>query len=223
MHYKLATSLAALGTVLALPANASEDTAYWQNLNLTVKVSDEVRISSETSLRTSDARGFYQIQQVVLLGYKPSKKVTIAAGYVHTPQYRHGEFTVMERRLREQVSVDDIAKVGPFKIGGRIRAEQRWRDGIDGTAWRLRPSVKATAPLAGKVGLSLSHESFINLNTTAFQRQDGYDRMRNTAAVTVPLNKQIGVELGYINQRNVVRGGPDNVEHILSTSLNVSL
>ncbi|WP_374587970.1 DUF2490 domain-containing protein [Novosphingobium sp.] len=222
MHRNTARLLTTLAALAALPAQAAEDTAYWQNLNLNVKLSDDLRISSETSFRTSDARGFYQIQQVVLLGYKPSKKVTVAAGFVHTPQYSQGKFTVMERRLRQQVSVDDITKLGPLKVGARLRTEQRWREGISATAWRLRPSLRASAPLAGPVSLNLNHESFINLNTTSFQRQEGYDRMRNTVAVSLPLNKQFGLELGYINQRNIVRGGADNIDHVLSTSFNAS-
>jgi len=222
MHHTVARLLAVSAALSALPALAAEDTAYWQNLNLNVKLGNEWRVSSETSFRTSDARGFYQIQQVILLGYKPSSKVTVAAGYVHTPQYSQGKFTVMERRLRQQVSVDDMVKLGPLKVGARLRTEQRWREGSSGTAWRLRPSLRASAPLAGPVSLNLNHESFINLNTASFQRQEGYDRMRNTLAVTVPLNKQFGVELGYINQRNIVRGGADNIDHVLSTSLNAS-
>lgn len=222
MRYTTTGLLAALAILAAAPAHAGEDTAYWQNLNVNVKLNEQFRISSETSLRSSDARGFYQLQQVVLLGYKPTKDVTIAAGYVHTPQYSHGDFTVMERRFRQQVTVDNIAKIGSVKLSARMRAEQRWRDGISGTAWRLRPYAKAIAPLAGKVSLNLSHESFVNLNTTSFQRQHGYDRMRNTIAVSMPVTKQIGIELGYINQRNIVRSGPDNVDHVISTSLSAA-
>lgn len=215
-------SLAALVALAAAPASASEDTAYWQNLNLTVKLTEQFRLSSETSLRSSDARGLYQLQQVFLLGYRPSKNVTVAAGYVHTPQYSHGDFTVMERRFRQQVSVEDIAKAGPLKIGTRIRTEQRWRDGVSGTAWRLRPSLRANAPLTGKINLNLNHESFINLNTTSFQRQSGYDRMRNTVAFSAPVSKQLGVELGYINQRTIVRGGPDSTDHVIATTINAA-
>lgn len=207
----------------ASPALANEDTAYWQNLNLTVKIGDEFRLSSEASFRSSDARGFYQFQETLMVGYKPSKNVTVWAGYVHSPAYSHGDFTVMERRFRQQVNVDNLAKVGSAKINGRVRLEQRWRDNASGTGWRLRPSLRATVPVVGKVNLVIGNESFFNLNTTSFQNRGGLERMRNSAALSVPLAKSISFEAGYMNQHAFVRGGPDNVDHVLTTSLSVSL
>ncbi|HCF25377.1 MULTISPECIES: DUF2490 domain-containing protein [unclassified Novosphingobium] len=222
MRNKLAGLLAVLTATVAGPAWAGEDIAYWQNLQVTIKASDEIRVSSDTSLRSSDARGFYQLQQVTMIGYKPSKKVTLWAGYVHTPQYSRGDFTVMERRFRQQLNVDDVAKIGSLNLGLRVRTEQRWRDGINGTGWRLRPSLRGSVPLTGKLRLNLAHESFINLNTTTFQRQAGYDRMRNSAGIAIPVNKAIGFELGYLNQWSIVRNGPDNVDHIINTTISAS-
>lgn len=205
------------------PALAGEDTAYWQNLNVNVKVSGTVRVSSETSLRSSDGRGFYQFQEVVMLGYKPGKDITVWAGYVHSPLYSHGDFIAMERRFRQQVNVDNLAKIGPVKINGRVRLEQRWRDNVAGTGWRLRPSLRASVPIAGKVNLVVGHEGFLNLNTTAFQNRGGLERMRNSATLSVPLGRSITFEAGYMNQHAFVRGGPDNVDHVLTTALSLSL
>jgi len=207
----------------ANPALANEDTAYWQNLNLTLKVNDEFRVSSETSFRSSDARGFYQLQETLMVGYKPSKNVTIWAGYVHSPGYNHGDFAFMERRFRQQVNVDNLARIGSVKINGRVRLEQRWRDNTAGTGWRLRPSLRATVPVVGKVNLVIGNESFFNLNTTSFQNRDGVERMRNSAALSIPRSKSITIEVGYMNQHAFVRAGPDNVDHVLTTALSVSL
>lgn len=206
----------------ANPALASEDTAYWQNLNLTVKVTDNVRISSETSFRSSDARGFYQLQQVVMLGYKVSKSVTVSAGYVHAPNYSHGDFTSMERRFRQQISADNVAKIGPFSLSGRVRLEQRFRDDRSGTGWRVRPQIKAVAPLFGKVKINLASEPYFNLNTTSFQTVDGLDRIRNSATFTAPLGKKLGIEIGYMNQHAFVSNGPDRVDHVIITGLSAS-
>lgn len=219
---KAALLVAAAGGAIAMPAQANEDTAYWQNLNLTVKLSEDFRLSSETSVRSSDQRGLYQIQETLMLGYKPSKSVTIWAGYIHSPSYNHGRFTGLERRFRQQVNVDNIARVGPFKISGRVRLEQRWRDGVSGTGWRLRPSLRANAPLAGKVTVSIGHESIFNLNNTSFQSRDGLERMRNSVTVIVPVAKSVNFEVGYMNQHAFVIGGPDNVDHILTTAIAAS-
>lgn len=214
--------IAFAGVCVAAPASANEDTAYWQNLNLTVRLSPDVRLSSETSVRSSDARGLYQIQETLMLGYKPSKNVTVWAGYVHSPNYSHGTFTAMERRFRQQINVDNLARLGTLQINGRVRLEQRWRDGVSGTGWRLRPSVRGVTPLAGKVSLQVSHESFVNLNTAPFQTRDGLERMRNAVAIVVPLAKPVNFEIGYMNQRAFVRSGPDNTDHVLTTALAAS-
>ncbi|MBS3927245.1 MAG: DUF2490 domain-containing protein [Sphingomonadales bacterium] len=204
------------------PAVASDDAAYWQNLNLSVKVSDEVRISSETSFRSSDARGFYQLQQVLMVGYKVSKNVTVSAGYVHAPNYSHGDFTSMERRFRQQLNMDNLAKIGPFSLSGRVRLEQRFRDDRSGTGWRVRPQIKAVAPLFGKVKINLASEPYFNLNTTSFQTVDGLDRIRNSATFTAPLGKKLGIEIGYMNQNAFVSNGPDRVDHVIMTGLSAS-
>ena len=49
--------------------------------------------------------------------------------------------------------------------------EQRWRRGVEGTGWRLRPYLKWSVPLKDKVALNLSNETFVNLNATRFRRQ----------------------------------------------------
>ena len=79
----------------------------------------------------------------------------------------------MEHRAREQVTFDGFAKLGKGKLNGRIRFEQRWRENVDGTGWRVRPYLKYSVPIAGKTALNLSTEPFFNLNTTPFQRRTG--------------------------------------------------
>jgi hypothetical protein len=148
--------------------------------------------------------------------------VTVWLGYTHDPQYSHGRFAVMERRFRQQVSFDDVVKLGSVSVGGRMRVEERWREGLPGTGWRMRPALKLSVPLAGKTKLVLNHESFINFNTTTFQKQDGYERMRNWASLVVPLNKRISVDAGYLNQHGFVRGGPDTSDNVLNLGLTAS-
>lgn len=208
--------------VLATPAIAGEDTQYWQTLSVGVALSPQWRISDELVVRSGDAKGLYEIENATMLNYKATKQITIAAGYLHNPTYLHGDFVRMEHRFREQVTVDNFAKLGKVKFSARARMEQRWRDGISGTGWRLRPYVKASMPLTGGATLNLTHESFVNLNTTSFQKVDGYDRMRNAVSVAVPLSKQVGIDFGYLNQLGIVRGGPDNMDHVLTMGLSAN-
>ncbi len=206
---------------LAQPALASDEQA-WGTVTVNVNVAKDVRIQSETVARTGNARGLYEVESSLLVGYKITPKITYWGGYVHNPTYLHGDFVAMERRLRQQVTFDNLAKVGPFKMNARMRLETRWRDNAGGTGWRLRPQVKLSTPIAGKTALNLSHESFINLNTTSFQKVDGYDRMRNAISVSTPLGKTVSVEVGYLNQHGFVRNGPDTDDHVATIGLTAS-
>lgn len=218
------TTVALCAAFVASPAAAREDSQLWTGATATVKLDPKWRISQELIGRFSDNRnGLYEVEAVTLLGYKLNSKVTLAGGYVHNPLYAAGDFTTMEHRAREQVTVDNIAKLGGGSLSGRLRLEQRWRENVDGTAWRMRPYLKYSHPLVGKTSLTLSSEAFVNLKKTPFQKVNGLDRFRNLVAVNVPLSKQLNVEAGYLNQYGIVRGGPDNIDHVASISLGLSL
>lgn len=220
-----AAALILVATV-AGPARATDDEQLWTTASATVKLADKWRLSQEVVARFSDTRkGLYEIESNTLLGYKVTDTVTLWAGYTHDPQYAAGDFTVMERRAREQITVDNFAKIGRGKLSGRLRMEQRWRENIDGTGWRARPYVKFSLPLreGSKTALVISNETFINLNTTSFQRTEGLDRMRNLIAINTPLTKAISLEAGYLNQHGFVRDGEDTSDHVASVSLNLSL
>ncbi|KEZ17352.1 Hypothetical protein precursor [Sphingobium yanoikuyae] len=216
-----------LFALMALPAtaHASEDEQLWTTTSATVKLSDHWRLQQEIVARFSNDRdGLYEVESNTLVGYKLNKQVTVWAGYTHDPQYDGGDFTVMEHRVREQVTVDNILKLGPVSVSARMRMEQRWREGIDGTAWRLRPYVKLTLPFkeGGKTALILSHESFIDLNKTNFQRVQGEERMRNLIAITTPLAKNVNAEIGYLHQHGFRPDADDSNDNVASLSLSFS-
>ena len=203
---------------------AADDSQVWTQASASAKLGEKWRLSGEVIGRFSDNRnGLYEVEATGLLGYRLTKNVTIWGGYVHDPQYLGGDFTVMERRAREQVTFDNVGKVGSGKLSARFRMEQRWRDGIDGTAWRLRPYLKLSVPLKGKTALNLSNETFVNLNKTSFQKQGGLDRMRNLVSISTPLGKTLTGEAGYMNQYGFVRGGGDTSDHVAYFAINLSL
>jgi hypothetical protein len=223
-HFKLFAIGAVFTIMIARPAEAREDNQVWTSAATSVGLGGPWRLSQDIVARFSDNRnGLYEIETSTLLGYKLSKSVTVAAGYVHNPQYSEGDFQRLERRAREQISIDNFAEVGPGKLSGRLRMEQRFREGQD-TAWRARPFLRFSMPLTknGKTSLNLSNETFVNLNTTTFQRTSGADRMRNLVAVTTKLNKTISLEGGYLNQYGFVRDGDDTIDHIAHLAVSTS-
>jgi hypothetical protein len=168
-HIIRGVSVLTLGLCFAGTAEAREDEQLWTTASVNVKLDDRWRLSEEVVARFSDNRnGLYEVESSTLLNFKVGKDVTIAAGYVHNPQYSDGDFTVLERRAREQITFDNLARIGGGKLSARVRMEQRWRENVDGTGWRMRPYVKYSLPLRGKTSLTLSSEAFVNLNTTAF-------------------------------------------------------
>ena len=221
----LRSSWLTIAAVLSTPAAAAKsDSQIWSTASATVKLSSRWRVQEELTGRFSDNRnGLYEIESNTLLGYRLNKVVTLWAGYTHDPQYSSGDFSVMEHRAREQVTFDGFAKLGPGKLSARIRTEQRWRDGIDGTGWRLRPYLKYALPIHGKVALNLSSEPFINLNTTSFQKKSGLDRVRNLITISAPLSNRLTAEAGYMNQHGFVRGGPDTSDNIAYFAVALSL
>jgi len=217
----LFTALCGLSSVASA---ARSDSQLWTNANVTVKLSDSWRLSEEGTVRFSDNRnGLYEIEANTLLGYRLNKMVTIWAGYTHNPQYSAGDFTVMEHRAREQVTFDGFAQIGGGKLNGRVRLEQRWRENVDGTGWRVRPYLKYSLPIAGKTALNLSSEPFFNLNTTPFQGRTGLDRVRNLITISTPLTKQLTGEAGYMNQHGFVRNAEDTSDNIAYFNVNLSL
>jgi hypothetical protein len=224
MNSKLITGLLAAVSLSQPALAATSDSQLWTNLNATAKLSDHWRLSEEVTVRFSDKRnGLYEFESNTLLGYRLNKVVTLWAGYTHNPQYSAGDFTVMEHRAREQVTFDGFARLGKGKLNGRIRLEQRWRDGVDGTGWRVRPYLKYSLPIAGKTALNLSSEPFFNLDTTPFQRKSGLDRMRNLITISTPLTTSVTGEAGYMNQHGFVSGGPDTSDNIAYFGLALAL
>ncbi|GAO37950.1 hypothetical protein SCH01S_01_01130 [Sphingomonas changbaiensis NBRC 104936] len=225
MRVYLAMLAAGAGLFIPGAAQARDDAQLWTGMTATVKLGGNFKLSQDLTARFSDNRnGLYEIESNTLLGYSVSKKVTLWAGYTHDPNYSAGDFTVMEHRAREQVTFDNVVKIGGGTLSGRLRLEQRWREGIDGTAWRFRPYVKYSLPFrpGHKTALVLSHESFIDLNSTSFQRVEGEERMRNAIAVTTPLAKHVNLEVGYLNQYSFVPNGPDNDDHAATVTLGLS-
>lgn len=219
-------SLILLVAGIAIPTAAhaaTEDRQIWTTASASLKLSDRWRLSQELVGRFSDNRnGLYEIESNTMVGFRLNKVMTVWGGYTRDPQYSSGHFTTLEQRAREQITFDNFAQLGSGKLSARARLEQRWRRGIGDTGWRFRPYVKYSIPLKGKTALNLSNETFVNLNTTVFQKTKGVDRMRNLIAIATPLSKSFTLEAGYLNQYGFVRGGPDTMDHVAHIAISFS-
>src|SRR5690242_14630566 len=217
-----------MGTVgLLSPAAAmASDSQLWTSGSVTVKLSDKWSLSQDLTARFSDNKhGLYELEANTLVGYQLSKSVSLWAGYDHDPQYSGGHFTIMEHRLVEHVVSSNLGKIGSGQLSGRVRLEQRWRDGQNGTGWRLRPYLRYTVPFSSrsKVALTLSEEPFFDLNTTSFQTVHGLERLRSLVAITIPVGKKFSADVGYMNQHGFVPNRKDTSDNIAYFSVGLKL
>ena len=216
---------AALISSHADPAVAESEFQQWLSVSAKSDLAESIAVQGEISARFGDERGgLYQLDTSLLLGYRLTDKVTAWAGYVHNANYAAANVVAIERRAREQITIDNFMSLGTAKFSTRMRLEQRWRDGVEGVGWRARPQLKVAVPLGSKAAptLNVSAEPFINLNTTGFQSTPGLDRVRSVVSLTMPVSPAVRVEAGYLNQHRFIRRGEDRYEHALTAALALS-
>ncbi len=215
----LACALPALLVAVPGQAWAKSDTHYWASSSISVKLNDKIVLTNDSSVRSSDAKGLYQAINHFMIGYKANKHITLTLGYTSDFQHSHGTFVTTENRFRQQIASDQLVMIGKAKLSGKLRLEERWRDGFAGTGWRLVPSTRLAIPLSKKLTLNLSEDVFFDLNTTGFQKTSGLDRTRTAVSLGMPLVKHVSLELGYMHQHGFVRAAEDTDDHVMTAKV----
>ncbi len=224
MQKTLRLCCCAAALIAAVPAHATEDDSQiWLRASASGSISGPWQGSFETVLRFgNDADGLYEGEYGGSLGYQFREGVTLYGGYLRVPTYSRSGVTRTEDRFRQQLNLP-LGKVAGGKLNGRFRIEERLVSTGDDMGVRLRPNLVWSRPFkeGRKTALVLSHESFINLNSTDWGQRDGYERMRNLVAVSTPLAKKVTAEIGYLNQYGF-RPGRDSQDHVASLSVSYS-
>lgn len=206
--------------LLAAPAAAQRvDEQLWLQANGSIKLGEDSSVTLESIGRFSDrAGGFAHGEFGGIVNHKLSDTVEIGLGYRHIQDYDHGRRVPNEERIRQQIN---------FSLGRglstRARIEQTFSSAGSGVALRWRQQLRFARPIgdSGVAGFA-SHESFINLNDT--RQRSGYDRMRNTIGLQIPLAAKLRGEAGYLNQYRFGRSGArDQMDHAASFALTLSL
>ncbi len=209
-------------TLLAAPAAAQQmDEQLWFQANGAVEVSARDKVTLESVGRFSDrAGGFFHAELGVLFTHRTRGGVELSVGYRHVEEWDHGVREPSEERLRQMVVVP---------LGGgfntRLRFEQRFSSAGSEMGFRLRPRLGFETPL-NRRGLKLvaTNEHFFNLNGTAWGVTGGYDRMRNTLGVSIPLGEGVRGEAGYLNQYRFGRNGArDRMDHAATFTLSFTI
>ena len=228
MNCATAARYALTGAVVILWSSAAwaGDSQLWTGGSATIKLTDRWSLSQDVTARFSDKRnGLYEIEANSLVGFQLNKTLSLWVGYDHDPQYSHGHVTVMEHRAVQHLVSSDLGKLAGGRFSGRIRVEQRRREGVDGTGWRVRPYVRYALPLGrnAKTALVVSEEPFFDVNTTAFQTVRGLERLRSFAGISTPLGRNLSADIGYLNQHGFVPKGRDTSDNVAFVSIGVKL
>ncbi len=205
----------------ATPAMAQvEDDQFWEQVNLNVPLTPDVRVTLEQIARWGDrSDGLNQTEYGALLGFKANKTFEFGIGYRRVGLFSNTGPDVHENRLRQQVVVTH------GRFSGRFRVDERFNPGGSEVGFRVRPLVRYNHPLGSKgFALFASHESFLIPNTTSWGQRAGYERMRNVLGVTIPFFKRKALlDAGYLNQYRLGLGGRrPTMEHTLSLQLTIN-
>jgi hypothetical protein len=208
--------------VAAGPAFAQEqDAQLWIRVGASAPLTKAVSLRLETNQRFSDDRGgLYESQYLAAIALAAADDVTLTGGVNRIVARSDGRIAATEWRPRQQVSFP-IAGIGRGELAGRVRLEQRFRSDDSEVGHRVRPELSYGLPIGGSLELALAHESFLNFNSTSFQRS-GYERMRNSAALALPVSPTLVVRAGYLIQYRFNGEARDLMEHALTLGLAAS-
>jgi hypothetical protein len=202
------------------------DSQLWTGGSASVRLSDRWSVSQDVTARFSDERdGLYEVEANTLIGYQLTKSLSLWVGYDHDPQYSGGHFTLMEHRFVQHLVSSNLGTFAGGQFSGRIRFEQRWREGLGGTGWRVRPYLRYSRPLGRRtrVALSISEEPYFDLNTARFQTVRGFERLRSFVGISTPVARNLSADIGYLNQHGFVRGGKDTNDNVAYVSVALKL
>lgn len=207
----------------AAPALAQDqDGQLWIELGASFELSPKVVLEFETNQRFSDDRGgLYESQYLAAVDFQIAQGVTLTGGVNRVVAVSDGRIGSTEWRLRQQIGFP-IGKLGSGELAGRVRLEQRFRSDGDDVGHRVRPQISYALPLGGELEIEFAHESYFNLNSTDFGQDAGHERMRNSAALSFPIAKGLGAEVGYMNQYRFRRNDRDVMEHALTIGLSTN-
>ncbi|ODP38072.1 DUF2490 domain-containing protein [Sphingomonas turrisvirgatae] len=206
--------------LLAAPALAQqEDSQIWFQANGQVPLDDNLRLTLEGIMRWSDRQdGLFHTEIGGIVSTKIADNVEIGFGYRHVGA--HGGSTADdEDRLRQHI----VVTLGRFTT--RLRVDERFHPDGDEIGFRIRPLVRYSHPVGSKgYALFAVHESFFMANDTDWGQRAGYDRVRHTLGVTVPMAKGISADIGYLNQYRFARnGGRAQMDHAFSYQITLAL
>jgi hypothetical protein len=152
------------------------------------------------------------------LGYAPTSRVTLLAGYAYVVTHPANAGAAEEHRPWQQLTWTIPLDV--TTIVSRTRLEQRFVEAGSEAGWRLRQFVRASRPVGERAYATLYDEAFVDLNDTRWGQSTGLRQNRAFVGLGwyIDAPRKTAVEIGYLKQW-LDRPMEDRMNHILSISL----
>lgn len=205
-----AIALAALGAPGVFAENQT-----WTQIDLSARPSETTRFEFglTTELRYQPDGDLDTIELRPGVAYDVSKALSLSGGYLYASSRREGP-DQREHRLWQQAAYDLFGLAGGA-VSGRTRVEERWREGVGETGWRLRQQVSYERSV-GATGLTagVSSEAFLMLSESGWGQSRDLQEIRSLASIQGRFEAGSGWELGYLNQFQSGReGAPNATDH----------
>ena len=146
---------------------------------------------------------------------------SVGGGYGLAAGFPSGGGTQVEHRLHQQLVWSPRLAAGSLAL--RARFEERFLDGDDRAALRVRQAVRFTRPLSasGRLSLVIADEVMAHLGTTSRVRR-GFDQHRVFAGIRRSVTPRTAIEIGYVNQYLRTSGTSSRMSHVLQAGLSVA-
>lgn len=215
------------------------NTIAWGQLFTTIKLNKNWDVLAEYQWRRTE--GVKHWQQSLLRGalqYHINPQVSAAIGYGWIETFPYGDYpiaangTFPEHRIHEQVQLKNA--FGKLALNQRLRVEQRWLGRRTSVAereiedWvfshRFRYMLRLQRPIVQNEAFNLyaaaADELFVNAGKNV--GANTFDQNRLMLALGSKLNKNIGLEAGYIKQ-TVFQGRRVNNQTIVQNNDGLTL
>ncbi|MGD9765422.1 MAG: DUF2490 domain-containing protein [Candidatus Binatia bacterium] len=208
-------------TAAATPVAASqEDFQLWLPMTLNANFNDSFRGYYEVQPRIGhDASEVTQLILRTALDWRFKPEWAASFGYAWTPTLAPAYTN--ENRVYEQLLYADDYAWG--RLTSRTRFEQRWIEGVSGTALRFRTMLRGQIPFTEDRlwSVAVQEEIFFNLNSPSGGPVAGFDQNRFFLGVNRRLSDYVSMDAGYQIQfvDTAEPGFPDRVNHVLLIQL----
>lgn len=215
----------ALVPISASAQTGSEDVQVWTFITIAAPPIGNVKAKLDLyGGLTDDAKRASQFLFRPSVAYKLNDKLSLGGGYAYLRIDPKGVAGFSEHRSFQQAQFTFFADNSGPQLSTTTRLEQRFREGRDGTGWRLRHQTRLDLPVSrhrpGKI--VFWNETFYSLNSNDWAGRSGISAMINFVGVSVPLTNKVTFEPGYLNFR-VIQSGPDTVNHVAGIFFAVAL